>query len=90
MMTVFLRNLMFILTGMTGPMETAETVIIDRPEIDLETEVTMAGGEATTDSEIRMVRLGSLMIRLDMHLGQGLATLRCPYLSPLTQHSPMK
>jgi hypothetical protein len=71
-------------------MATAETVITDRPVIDLETEATMAGGAAMTDSEIRMVRLGSLMIQQNMHLGQGLETLRFLYLSPLTQHSPMK
>jgi len=90
MMTVPLRNLMFTLTGMTGPMGMAVTVITDRPEIDLETEAMTEGGAAMTDSKIRMVRLGSLMIPQNMRLGQGLETLRFLYLSPLIRHSPMK
>jgi len=90
MMSPLVRYLMFIFTGITGPMAMVATAVTDRPRIDIGTEAMMVVGVATTDSTTRMDQRGSHMNQFTMHLGLPLRTLRFLYLCPLIRRSRMR
>jgi len=72
MMNLLKRNLIFILTGITGPMAMVATAVTDLPGIDIGTEAMMVVGVVTTDSTTRMDQRGSHINKLTMHLGLAL------------------